>query len=132
MARGGVRTTAARPARARVVALLLLVLAAALCSKAPGASAASPGVPTGAPVVAAHVSAAAPDSAVSADDGTRCAKKSPSTEAQAAPQPADAAAAHAVAQPDAPRQSLVQRPVDVRAGPDPPAPTHILLSILRI
>ncbi len=93
MARGGVRTTAARPARARVVALLLLVLAAALCSKAPGASAASPGVPTGAPVVAAHVSAAAPDSAVSADDGTRCAKKSPSTEAQAAPQPADAAAA---------------------------------------
>jgi hypothetical protein len=134
MARGGVR--AACSTRAWVITLLLLVLAAALCTKALGSAAMSAAPPSGSQetAVAAHAGAAAsePDSAAGAEDGTRCAKKPPSTETQTAPQPADTAAAHAVAEPDAPRRAPAQRAVDVRAGPAPPAPRHLLLSILRI
>ncbi|NEA22324.1 hypothetical protein [Actinomadura bangladeshensis] len=120
--------------RAWVITLLLLVLAAALCTKALGSAAMSAAPPSGSQetAVAAHAAASEPDSAAGAEDGTRCAKKPPSTETQTAPQPADTAAAHAVAEPDAPRRAPAQRAVDVRAGPAPPAPRHLLLSILRI
>lgn len=132
MARGGVR--AACSTRAWVITLLLLVLAAALCTKALGSAAMSAAPPSGSQetAVAAHAAASELDSADGAEDGTQCAKKPPSTETQTAPQPADTAAAHAVAEPDAPRRAPAQRAVDVRAGPAPPAPRHLLLSILRI
>lgn len=142
MARGGARTLArssrarysAHPARAGILALMLLVLAAALCTKALGHTG-GPAVPHG-PVpgaAAAQLSAASDGSAAGAvDDGPRCAKKHPSTESQPAPQPADLNAAQAAAEPRDPPSARVPRLPDPRTGPAPPESRHLLLSVLRI
>ena len=135
MARGGMAALPGRPVRAGVLALLLLVLVAALCTKAVG-SAGSSAVPLGASdAVTAHActDTATDTASPGADDGgTRCAQKPPSTEAHPAPQPADPGTVHTVAVPDAPSQARVLRLPGKAHGPAPPVSRHVTLSVLRI
>lgn len=141
MVRGGVRPG--------VIALALLVLAAALCTKALGAAPAQDtsvrGTVVGdavvgnaavadAAVAAQARAASAPDTAAAdSGDGSRCAKKPPSTGAHPAPRPAaDPVVPSAARAPDAPHRVHLPRAADARAGPAPAASRHILLSVLRI
>ncbi|MEU8797636.1 hypothetical protein [Spirillospora sp. NPDC048819] len=121
--------------RALTLTLVLLALAAAVCLRPLTADAAAgepPSAPSAPAAVAQSQAAVDQTSADDGDGGRYCSQKPSSTEAHPAPQAVyDAALAPAIRLPG-PVHPHAPRDGGRYAGPAPPAPSPVSLSVLRI